>query len=157
MLKDTNCPRCDEEIQVEIETLEDKSQEIECENCGATLEISYTVSVEVDADISEVPAAEFVCPEDDNSMSIDDIEQEIGSQEVTCDACGAVLEVSWSNWGRDDVDVQVTQEGEKDEEDDDDENGVEGELDHEEEDDDEDEIDNGDEDEEDEDEEDEEW
>lgn len=151
MLKDTNCPRCNEEIQVEIETLEDGSQEIECETCGATLEISYTVSVEVDADISEVPAAEFVCPEDDNSMSIDDIDQEIGSQEVTCDGCGAVLEVSWSNWGRDDVDVQVIQEGKKDEEgDDDEENGVEDEWDNDEKDNDEDEVDNGDEDEEDE-------
>lgn len=150
MLKDTNCPRCNEEIQVEIETLEDRSQEIECETCGAALEISYTVSVEVDADISEVPAAEFVCPEDDNSMSIDDIDQEIGRQEVTCDGCGAVLEVSWSNWGRDDVDVQVIQGKKDDEGNDDEENGVEDEWDNDEKDNDEDEVDNGNEDEEDE-------
>ena len=152
MLKDTNCPRCNEKIQVEIEALEDGSQEIECETCGATLEISYTVSVEIDADLSEAPAAEFVCPEDDNSMSIDNIDQEIGSQEVTCDGCGAVLDVSWSNWGRDDVDVHVIQEGKKDEEvDDDEENGVEDEWDNDEKDNhDEDEVDNGAEDEDDE-------
>lgn len=125
MVEDTNCPRCGEKIQVEIEKLEGDSQEFECETCGAKLEISYSVSVEVDVDISDVPAAEFTCPEDDNSMSIDGIDEENGSQEVNCDGCGAVLKVSWSDWGRDGVEVDVIQEGEnieeEEEEDDDDE------------------------------------
>jgi hypothetical protein len=116
----TECPRCSHEITFETEGNEDGSIDVTCEECEATLSISYSFALEIDgAEIVEVPSAEFDCTECSTSLEISDIEDESGSEEVECDNCNARLEVSWSHWGQQ-VDAQLIEPGPSEEGDGDD-------------------------------------
>ena len=113
------CPHCDNTISVEIEECEDGSQEVECDNCGASLEITYSISVEVgDVEIIEVPPSdiEFECPECGCSMTMG-IEEESGSEQTECenDDCRSLLEVTWSDGGEI-IDVEVLEKPEMEDE-----------------------------------------
>ncbi len=139
-----NCPQCSEGIKI-YDDVDSKtgSIEIDCDNCSASIEVSWSDwGRDANAELLEEPPrspakekkrnvkkatvtssqVEFECPECETEMSIDDIESESGTEEVECENqdCGAVLEVSWSDWGQD-TEVKVLQEsGEEDDDDDDD-------------------------------------
>ena len=119
MTEDIECPRCGESTSIEIEELEEGSISTECENCGATLDVSYTVSVEI-TDVTVEDGAlsiNFDCPKCDNSIDLE-ISEEDGAEEVECDVCHSTLEANWSDWGKN-VNVEILSE--EDDEDDDDE------------------------------------
>ncbi len=120
MTEEIECPRCGNVTSIEIEDIEDGSLNTDCENCGASLEVSYTVSIDItDVCIDEVPPISFECPECDYSLEISEISDESGSEEVVCENCQSVLEVSWYNWGED-INVEVLKKGEEDADDTDD-------------------------------------
>lgn len=108
---DYECPRCGNGDVAEVDSAEDGSQEVECSSCGAGLEVTYTVSVEVDGvDVVNAPPLQFECPESGDDLVLDDVLDESGGDEVECDGCGALLEVSWSDWGQQ-VNVVVLEAG----------------------------------------------
>jgi len=115
MTQEIECPVCGEAVPVEIEDVEDTLNS-ECVNCGASLEISYTVSIEID-DVSVIEASpvSFDCPKCDNSLELSGISEESGSEEIECDSCHSLLDLSWNDWGED-IDIVVLEEGEEDEE-----------------------------------------
>ena len=111
-----SCPRCDADLSIPNE-----SDLVECENCGASVEITISSTGKLtDVELKDVPNLTVTCPEcnDDLTIDGDEIEEEGGSIEVTC-GCKAQLEVSWTCWG-DDYDVDVLEEGDEEEEEDDD-------------------------------------
>lgn len=116
----TKCPRCEQEILFETDENEDGSMDVNCEECGATVSISYSFKMEIDdTDIVEVPAAEFECTECSTVLELPDIEEEKGNEEIECEGCNARLYVSWSRWGQD-VDVELMEPGPDSDDDDDD-------------------------------------
>jgi transcription elongation factor Elf1 len=121
MDKKVNCTLCGGDVSVEINLrsvemdYESKTVDVECDTCGTKLEVTYTVSVETEVEVSETPSSEFDCPECDDFMFID-IDEDSGSQNMRCENCGAVLEVNWFDWGRGN-DVEVLEKGKVDEED----------------------------------------
>lgn len=118
MSVEVECPCCNSTNIVEIEDYQDGSTVIECENCSISMEVTYSISVEVDdVTLIEIPSIDFNCPICGYSMTIDSVETEKGNEEVGCDGCGALLEVSWGECGQD-VNVEVLEEGEDDEEND---------------------------------------
>lgn len=105
MQVECDCPVCDQSFTVEIEDPDAGSQMYDCE-CGASLNISYTVSVEVDdVELSGGVSADFECPACGGSESLE-ITEESGDDETEC-GCGVSLSVSWSSWGRE-TRVEVT-------------------------------------------------
>jgi hypothetical protein len=95
------------------------SEEVECQLCGATLDVKYVCSLEVDAvEVVDTPIPEVECPVCDQKITLDgvDIDSETGSTELDCpgsdEECGAELEVLWSDWGRE-TEVEVLSEPEK--------------------------------------------
>lgn len=72
MDEEVDCPRCGTTASAEIENYEDGSLEIECENCGATLEVTYSVSIQIDGvGLSNVPAAKFKLSRDSQCTHLD--------------------------------------------------------------------------------------
>lgn len=113
------CPVCGESFSLEIDDPDAGSLEYDCE-CGASLVISYSVTVEVDdVEVSGGATAEFECPRDGSTGSLE-ISDEDGEEEVECDSCEATLSVTWSDWGAQ-VEVTVLDEPNGDDDEDQDE------------------------------------
>ena len=93
------CPVCEAPFSFEIDDIDAGSQAYECDSCGASLEASYSVTIEVDeVEVTGGVEAEVECPRCHASESLD-ITEESGEAE-TDSSCGATLSVSWSSWGR---------------------------------------------------------
>lgn len=92
------CPVCEVQFSFDIDDPDAGSQTYEC-GCGASFDVSYSVSVEVDGiEVTGGVEAEFECPRCGASDSLE-ITEESGDEEQEC-GCGATLSVSWSSWGR---------------------------------------------------------
>jgi len=103
MEKEVECPRCKNTITLEIVDFHDSYVEVECDQCGSLMDVSYSVSVDIeDITITMTPPVRirFACSECNCPMDIE-IEDEAGSEEVECEVsdCGALLEVEWDDWG----------------------------------------------------------
>ena len=128
---ETVCPRCRIEVVLEIKYPDAPkgSEQVECEVCGATLDVKYICSLEVDdVEVVETPVPEVNCPVCDLTIFLDgvEIDSETGSTELDCpgadEECGAELEVLWSDWGQEtSVKVLSDPKKENDEEDEEDE------------------------------------
>jgi len=113
MEADFECPRCGNSHFIKVDSYEDGSQEVECYGCNATIQVRYSISIEVeDVEVSEVTSIDFECPECCDSMTLDSIDEESGSEDYDCDNCEAILEVEWSDWGEY-VNVEVVEKPEK--------------------------------------------
>lgn len=121
---ETVCPRCRKAVILEIKYPEAPkgSEEVECQVCGAELDVKYTCSLEVNnVEVVDTPIPEVECPVCDTTLILDDvdIDSETGSTELDCpggdDECGAELEVLWKDWGRE-TEVEVLSEPEKERE-----------------------------------------
>ena len=78
--------------------------EIQCDICGATINVTYSVSIEIeDTDVVDAPLIEVECPECDVAMVLDAVDEETGIEEIVCEnnECGAQFAVEWSGWGLD--------------------------------------------------------
>jgi ribosomal protein S27E len=121
---ETVCPRCRKKVILDIKYPDAPkgSEEVECQVCGATLDVKYICSLEVDdVEVVDTPIPEVECPVCDTTLTLDDadIDSETGSTELDCpggdDECGAELEVLWKDWGRE-TEVEVLSEPEKEKE-----------------------------------------
>lgn len=116
---DVECPCCGHYNEVEIEDIDSGSMTTECADCGISMEFQYSVSVEVeDVTVSDIPAVDITCPQCNDIVTLDHIDDESGSTEIECDNCGSLLEVFWSKCGQE-YDVKLLEEGEKDDDDND--------------------------------------
>jgi hypothetical protein len=108
------CPLCGSALSFEPDDSDEGSDEVECDNCNASIEVTYSASEGINAtDIACNPSVDAECPECDESVEID-IEEESGSEEFFCenDECGAQFLVEWSDWGQD-VNVTLLAEGKR--------------------------------------------
>ncbi len=131
MEADFECPRCGNSLIIEDDSYSDGTQEFECDSCGAMIEVSYSISIEVDdVDITNAPPVEFECPECGESKTFDGIDEKSGSEDYECDGCEAILSGEWRDWGEH-VHVEVVEKPERGEREDDEENEYENENDNE--------------------------
>ncbi len=118
MEAEIECEFCGSKILVDIEDVEDGSQEVECDVCGALFEVGYTVSIDVDSvEIIEGPSVEVECPKCGWTIIID-VNDESGSEKIECEKCSKELEIHWSEWGQN-ICAEVLEEDEDDEDEDD--------------------------------------
>jgi transcription elongation factor Elf1 len=120
-----DCPRCGYGVEVFIDEFPEGSGTVTCDGCGAEIEYQYSTSVEItDVSIVDTPPVEIECPVCNSTMEFGDVEDETGSEGITCDNCNADISFTWSDWGADvvidNVDEAETEEDEEEEEDDDD-------------------------------------
>ncbi|PYP91028.1 MAG: hypothetical protein DMG65_09155 [Candidatus Angelobacter sp. Gp1-AA117] len=115
-----SCGRCENDVSVD-----DDGDEIKCETCGATLEISRSSSGTIEDVETHAPDLELACPECDDDFTIDgnDIEEVSGHIEYKCEGCDSELGISWSKWGED-TEVDVIEPGEEEDEEDEDDDDV---------------------------------
>ena len=109
---------CKNTIPIEIGQ-SDASLYINCENCSASLDVSYTLPIDIDVIVDAINIS-YICPKCRYSLDEIGISDESGSEEVNCSDCNSLLEVRWDHWGQDDVDVIILEEEEEEEDDDDD-------------------------------------
>lgn len=97
---ETECPVCPATVSVEEVEEETGEAEVECEACEARLRLTWSEwGGEVDAEVLSAGDVETVCPVDGASLFVDDVREEMDTEEVFCDGCGATVEVSWTGWG----------------------------------------------------------
>jgi transcription elongation factor Elf1 len=105
------CPACGETASMDANDLTDNPATVECESCGASLEVPYSVTgISIDeggVEISRVPAVNFDCPECGSDLEINDITTEEGSESVECDSCKSTIDVKWSDWGKQTVTTAI--------------------------------------------------
>lgn len=104
---EVTCPRCNSEIIVDDLEEENGTQDIDCQVCGAVLELTWSdQGMDTEVDVLETPPVEYDCPVCEETQALEGVEEESGTAEIECDTCGAILEVGWRDWTEiSDIDV----------------------------------------------------